>query len=88
MPGVLRKSVDVAGSIIEVGSPNVFVNNKPVVRIGDAIRAHGNSPHTKAVLATGSSNVFANKIPVSRKGDIASCGHTATPGSSNVLANS
>ncbi len=68
------------------GSPNVFVNNEPVIRQNDPLvcgdRAKGTSP-----------NVYANNILIHRKGD-ATTGHGAWPpvtaetGSPNVFANS
>jgi uncharacterized Zn-binding protein involved in type VI secretion len=85
MPGVARRDTDVAGGIDIVGSPNVFVENKPAVRIGDAIQGHGLPPHAAPVMATGSGTVFVNNIAVCREGDTASCGH-ATSGSGTVFA--
>ena len=88
MPGIARDAgTDIAGGPAIQGSPNVFVNNKPVVRIGDAIMGHGRPPHTAPVMVGGSGTVKVNNIGVSRAGDPASCGHTIS-GSSNVYANS
>lgn len=86
MPGVARKSADSAGGTIVGGSSTVFVNNKSVARIGDAVAGHGLPPHAGPVMAGGSGNVFANNISVSRAGDPATCGHPAS-GSGNVFAN-
>ena len=86
MPGVSRAGQDVAGSVIAAGSPNVFNNTLPTVRIGDPVTGHGRSPHSGPIMASGSPNVFANNIPVCRAGDVASCGHPAS-GSPNVFAN-
>lgn len=86
MPGVVRKNSDSAGGTIVQGSPNVYANNKPVARIGDAVAGHGKAPHSGPVMAQASSNVFANNIKISRAGDIATCGHPAS-GSSNVFIN-
>lgn len=87
MPGVVRDAgQDRAGGPIIKGSPNVFVNNKPVVRKGDNVAGHGRGTHSSAVMAVGSGNVYTNNIPTCRAGDIATCGHPAT-GSSNVFAN-
>jgi len=87
MPGVVRNSgTDVAGGPLIQGSPNVFVENDPAVRIGDAVAGHGDDgPHAAPVMATGSSTVFVNGIPLCREGDIATCGHPAS-GSSKVFA--
>jgi uncharacterized Zn-binding protein involved in type VI secretion len=87
MPGIVRDAgVDVAGGPIIQGSPTVYANNVPVVRIGDAVAGHGKGPHRGPVMAAGSSNVFTNSIPTCRAGDVASCGHPAS-GSSNVFVN-
>lgn len=75
MKKILRANVDTAGGVITSGSPNVFINGEPVVRIGDLVAYHGNSPHNNAVMIEGSSNVFVNNIAVCREGDHASCGH-------------
>lgn len=69
------------------GSGNVFVNGKPVCRIGDPYETHScpvHSPHTPH-LAAGASNVFVNGIPVSRIGDAVDCGGSAAQGSPNVF---
>lgn len=87
MPGVARDAgQDSAGGAIVKGSPNVFVNNKPVARVGDQVAGHGRSPHSSPVMAKGSPNVLTNEIPTCRAGDPATCGHPAT-GSSDVFAN-
>ncbi len=87
MPGIARDAgTDTAGGAIIQGSPNVFANGQPVVRIGDAVQPHGRGPHAGPVMVGGSGNVKANGIGVSRAGDAASCGHSAT-GSGNVFAN-
>lgn len=85
MPGIAREGVDAAGGTIIQGSPNVFVDGAPAVRIGDAVAGHGPGPHAGPVMAQGSSTVFVNGIPVSRAGDAASCGHPAS-GSGDVFA--
>ena len=67
------------------GSPDVFVNGSPAVRIGD--KTYCGDPAT-----SGSPNVYINKIPVHRKGD-STGGHgswvknAAESGSPNVFAN-
>jgi uncharacterized Zn-binding protein involved in type VI secretion len=86
MPGVSRDAgQDIAGGAIIQGSPDVFTNSKPTVRIGDAIAGHGLGTHAGPVMAAGSGNVFTNNIPTSRQGDPATCGHLAT-GSGDVFA--
>ena len=87
MPGVARNAgQDVAGGPIIQGSPNVFVENKPVARIGDAVAGHAPGPHAGPVMAAGSNNVFANEIGICRAGDPATCGHPSS-GSSTVFIN-
>ena len=87
MPGIARNDgTDVAGGPIIQGSGNVFVEGKPIVRIGDAVAGHGRGPHAGPVMAAGSGNVKANGIGISRDGDIATCGHPAS-GSGTVFAN-
>lgn len=86
MPGVIRQSADVTGGKNTVGSPNVLVNNKPAVRIGDAVQPHGRGSHRGPVMAAGSGTVFVNNIPLCRAGDVANCGHAAGPGSDSVSA--
>jgi hypothetical protein len=86
MPGVIRQNADVAGGKNTVGSPNVLVNNKAAVRIGDAVQPHGRGSHRNPVMATGSGTVFVNNIPLCRAGDVANCGHASGPGSDNVSA--
>ena len=73
MPGMARNDgTDIAGGPDIQGSPNVFVENMPAVRIGDAIAGHGPGVHAGPVMAEGSPNVFVNNIPVCREGDSAS----------------
>jgi len=87
MPGIARGALqDTAGGQIIGGSPNVFANGKPVVRVNDSIQSHGSGSHAAAKMAQGSGNVYTNNLPTSRAGDLATCQHTAT-GSSNVFAN-
>lgn len=87
MPGVARDAgADAAGGAIIQGSPNVFANNKPVARVGDAVAGHGRGQHSGPKMAAGSGNVLTNNIPTCRAGDPATCGHPAS-GSGNVFAN-
>lgn len=87
MPGIARDAgQDVAGGAIVAGSPDVFANNNPVARVGDAVAGHGKPPHAAPVMAAGSSNVFTNNIPTCRAGDPATCGHPSS-GSGNVFVN-
>jgi uncharacterized Zn-binding protein involved in type VI secretion len=71
------------------GSPNVFVNGKPLMRVGDSYQAHGCSscpePSHGRALAKGSSTVFINGQPAGRIGDAIDCGGKAAQGSPNVF---
>lgn len=71
------------------GSPNVFVNNKPLMRVGDAYVSHGCSvcpePEHGRMLAAGSSTVFVNGLSAGRIGDAIDCGGQAETGSPNVF---
>jgi uncharacterized protein (TIGR02594 family) len=88
MPGITRNSgQDVAGGALIEGSGDVFANDKPVVRIGDAVAGHGPGPHAAPVMAEGNGrNVYANEILVCHANNVASCGHPAS-GSGNVWVN-
>lgn len=71
------------------GSPNVFINGKPAVRVDDAWAAHTCPaiPETHAsTQATGSATVFVNGKPLARVGDSIACGSTNAAGSPNVFA--
>lgn len=86
MPGVSRNAgTDSAGGAIIQGSPDVFTNGDPTVRVGDAVAGHGPGSHAGPVMAAGSGNVFTNGISTVRAGDPATCGDLAT-GSSDVFA--
>ena len=69
------------------GSPNVYANGQPVLRIGDpGVHSACCGPNTWK-CASGSSSVFVNGIPVVRLGDAtAHCGGTGKmiSASSNV----
>jgi len=95
MPRVIRKGVDDSAGhgcypprSADEGSPNVFVNGIPVVRVGDHYPTHccPGGPCHDGVASGGSSSVFVNGKPVHRNGDAISCGDTASNGSPNVFA--
>jgi len=85
MPGICRQQIDSAGGTLQQGSPSVFINGAPAVRVGDAVAGHGLSPHDSPVMQEGSQSVRVNGLAVCRAGDAASCGDTAT-GSTTVAA--
>lgn len=68
------------------GSPNVFVNGIPVVRVDDSWANHtcGNNTHGGTTV-TGSSFFFVNGKAVARIGDSISCGSVVAAGSGNVF---
>ncbi|MBO0664504.1 PAAR domain-containing protein [Jiella sp. MQZ9-1] len=71
------------------GSENVFVNGRPLMRVGDSYAPHAcvaghAGPHGRA-LAEGSRSVFVNGRKAGRLGDAIDCGGTAASASSNVF---
>lgn len=70
------------------GSPNVFVNNKPVGRKGDKYSSHGCISHSSHsdIISDGSSTVKVNNLPIARVGDKVSIGGSVATGSPNVKA--
>ena len=69
------------------GSPDVFVNGRPVHRTGDHWVTHCCPPpcHDSS-LAAGSSTVFVNGRGMARIGDPVACGSVCAQGSSDVIA--
>lgn len=71
------------------GSPNVFINGYPAVRVGDFYGPHGCPPCLvpvhPVVQLTGSSSVFINGCSAARVGDLTACGSAIVTGSDNVL---
>ncbi|WP_339045274.1 PAAR domain-containing protein [Candidatus Mesenet endosymbiont of Agriotes lineatus] len=61
------------------GSDNVFVNGKPVCRLGDSFTEN-------KTLIQGSATVFANGFGIARVGDLVSCGFKIANGSGNVFS--
>ena len=78
MPAVARQgdagAVHCSGYTIATGSPDVFIDGKPVARDGDTSSVHqkpqGNKcvPHVSKIIATGDT-VFVNNRPVAVVGD-------------------
>lgn len=68
------------------GSPNVFFNGIPALRVGDSFATHkcGKSSHGGTV-SSGSSSVYINGKPAARIGDDVSCGSAVAEGSSNIF---
>ena len=68
------------------GSPNVLVDGKPVVRVGDQLAMHSkpfHPPHPR-VIASGSSTVMINGMPAAITGGDVACGGV-TVGSGSVV---
>lgn len=70
------------------GSPNVYVNGKPLMRVSDSYVPHAcptcPAPLHGRALAEGSATVFINHLAAGRIGDAIDCGGQAQTGSSNV----
>lgn len=69
------------------GSPDVFINNIPSVRLGDAWQVHCCKSCHSGASSSGSPNVFVNGKPKCRIGDAISCGSTMVNGSPDVFVN-
>ena len=94
MPAVARQGdagvVHCGGYTIATGSPDVFINNKPVARVGDVSTVHlqpGGKhcvPHT-STITVGSGTVFVNNQPVAYVGSALSACTTIASGSPDVF---
>lgn len=70
------------------GSPDVFTNFIPQVRVSDHYPKHPKIPVHDSFASAGSPNVFVNNLPIHRIGDAIDCGDMSGAGSPNVFANS
>jgi len=70
------------------GSPDVFIDGKPVVRVGDRWEMHGCPAHPahNGVVTQGSDEVSLNGMPVARIGDPLNCGSKVKTGTPAVYA--
>ena len=67
------------------GSPTVFANNLPVIRVTDPYDTHCCGPACHGgTLAEGSSTVFAEGLAVGRQGDPIDCGSVVDEHSPDV----
>lgn len=69
------------------GSPNVFIDGKPVARVGDQLAPHSkpkHPPHPRSITS-GAPTVLINGMPVAVTGGAISCGGV-TIGSSSAVA--
>jgi len=81
MPNVARQTDTTSqGNTIIQGSPNVFVNELPIARLGDSVTS------LSVKIVAGSPTVFANNLPVARIGDPTAIDNIIT-GSENVFSN-
>lgn len=69
------------------GSPNVFWNKKPAVRVGDEFTPYVDSKGnvTRRFGLTGSATVFVNGKPAMQTGSSITLGDVAGPGEANIL---
>ena len=96
MPAATRKGDSTTGhgwypTMSDEGSPTVFVNNKPTVRVGDHFTTHSLpyppvAPHD-SVSAQGSPTVFVENLAMMRIGDETSCSDKVSTGSPDVFVN-
>jgi len=93
MPAVVRLGDKCTGHDVfppranDRGSPNVFVNGKPVHREGDHWVTHCFPPACHdSILQKGSSTVKVNGKGIARIGDQIACGSVCAEGSPNVFA--
>lgn len=89
MPAANRKGDMSAGAddpptAAQSGSPDVIINGKDAMRVGDPYVPHGNHPHSRSVSA-GSGVVIINGQQAARIGDPLSCGDVIAEGSPNVV---
>lgn len=63
------------------GSPNVFINNRNALRVGDAWAGHVHS----GIQSTGARTVYVNGRALGRVADAISCGSLVATGSPNVF---
>lgn len=63
------------------GSPNVYINSRAALRVGDAWAGH---PHG-GIQSTGANTVFINGRRLGRVADHISCGSLVATGSPNVF---
>ncbi len=69
------------------GSPNVFIEDRAVGRIGDSYAPHQCSAHEShvGVITSGNSSVLVNGLAIATVGDSVSCGGTVAEGSTSVI---
>lgn len=88
MPGAARVGVDqVSGGLITgPGFPTVVINGSAASVVGDAVAAHGDTPHTAPTITTGSTSVIiGGKNATVQDISVASCQHKVSTGSIDVF---
>lgn len=91
MPGVVRQGDLTSGhgcwppQVPQTYSPNVFVNNLPVVRNGDIRVVHCCPPPCHSGTYIGSNTVYANGQAIQKQGDPLDCGDSCQMCSPNVF---
>lgn len=80
MVNVLVDGISTAGGIINGSGPRITVLSIPVVRLGDSVQAHGDSPHRNAHMVEGTPRVTIAGMSVCFEGHVASCGHLGAAG--------
>ncbi|WP_346667140.1 PAAR domain-containing protein [uncultured Desulfovibrio sp.] len=72
------------GGSITTGSNSIFVNSKPIARVGDIYNCpeHGPNP-----IVTGAPYIFGNDVLVAHVGSKTACGAEITSGSPDVFIN-
>ncbi len=66
------------------GSPDVIINDRAALRVGDAFAKHGPTMHA-GNMSVGSSTVTFNDRPASRVEDALDCGGALRDGSDDVF---
>lgn len=89
MPAANRKGDMSAGAddpptAAQSGSPDVIINGKDAMRVGDPYVPHGGGPHSRSV-SSGSSVVIVNGQKAARIGDDLDCGDVIAEGSPDVV---
>ena len=89
MPGVVRQGdMAIHGSYSPQYptqfSPNVMVDNKPVVIKGCTYSTHTDGDDTHDGVAVGEGTVYCNDQPLQKVGDKVSCGSIMVEGSASV----
>jgi uncharacterized Zn-binding protein involved in type VI secretion len=72
------------GGMVMTGSPNVFVDGKPVARLGDKVSC---PIHGDTVINSGSPTYIIDGKPTARDGDTTACGARLSATQTHYLIN-